>query len=114
MYYHANWTGEQHNVLLEESTYLVFSGTPHERIIDRTTTLSADTTVNFNDAKDGLYGMRLSHALQIPSNEDQEFTDNKGNVTIIKGGIDKVANGNYLTSEGKQGDECLEHKRTVV
>jgi hypothetical protein len=105
IYYHANWINQQHNILLEESTYLVFSGTAHERIIDRTTTLLADTTINFNDAKDGLYGIRLAHALQIPSHDDQEFKDNKGNVTVVKGSIDKVANGNYLTSEGKQGDE---------
>ena len=106
IYYHANWTNQQNDVLLEEATYLEFSGTEHLRIIDRTTVLKADTTVNFNDAKDGLYGIRIAHALQIPTNKDQEFKDNKGNVTIVKGGTDKVANGNYLTSEGKQGDDA--------
>ncbi len=106
IYYHANWTNQQNDVLLEEATYLEFSGTEHLRIIDRTTVLTADTTVNFNDAKDGLYGIRIAHALQIPTSKDQEFKDNKGNVTIVKGGTDKVANGNYLTSEGKQGDDA--------
>ncbi|MGH2646944.1 MAG: PmoA family protein, partial [Ginsengibacter sp.] len=106
IYYHANWTDQQNDVLLEEATYLEFSGTENLRIIDRTTVLTADTTVNFNDAKDGLYGIRIAHALQIPTDKDQEFKDNKGNVTIVKGGTDKVANGNYLTSEGKQGDDA--------
>ncbi|MDQ6904320.1 MAG: PmoA family protein [Bacteroidota bacterium] len=104
--YHANWTNQQKKVLLEENTRLEFSGTEHLRIIDRTTTLTADTLVNFTDAKDGLYGIRLAHALQIPSKKDEEFKDNKGNVTVVKGGTDAVANGNYLTSEGKTGDDA--------
>lgn len=104
--YHANWTDQQKNILLGETTRLEFSGTHHLRIIDRTTILKADTTVNFTDAKDGLYGMRLAHALQIPSNNDKEFKDDKGNVTIVKGVKDNIANGNYLTSEGKTGDDA--------
>jgi hypothetical protein len=104
--YHANWTNQQKNILLEETTNLEFSGTEHQRIIDRTTVLTADTTINLTDAKDGLYGIRLAHALQIPDNKDKEFKDDKGNVTIVKGVIDSIANGNYLTSEGKQGDDA--------
>ena len=104
--YHANWTSQQGHVLLEETTRLEFSGTGQQRIIDRFTTLKADTTVLFTDAKDGLYGIRLAHALQIPTNKDQEFKDDKGNVTVVKGGTDHVANGNYLTSENKRGDDA--------
>jgi hypothetical protein len=106
IYYHANWVNQQNDILLEESTTLDFSGTEHLRIIDRTTVLKANTIVNFKDAKDGLYGIRLAHALQIPSNKDQEFRDDKGNTTIIKGMKDTIANGNYITSEGKQGDDA--------
>jgi VCBS repeat-containing protein len=104
--YHANWTDQQKNVLLEETTRLEFSGTEGRRIIDRTTVLTADTVVNFNDAKDGMYGIRLAHALQIPENKDKEYKDDKGNVTIVKGTIDSIANGNYLTSEGKAGNDA--------
>ena len=104
--YHANWTSQQSHVVLEETTRLEFSGTGQQRIIDRVTVLKADTTVLFTDAKDGLYGIRLAHALQIPTNKDQEFKDDKGNVTVVKGGTDHVANGNYLTSENKTGDDA--------
>ena len=104
--YHANWANQQKDILLEETTLLEFSGTAHQRIIDRTTVLKADTTVLFADAKDGLYGMRLAHALQIPANKDQEFKDDKGNVTVVKGGTDNIANGSYITSEGIQGDDA--------
>ncbi len=104
--YDANWTNQQKKVLLEETTHLEFSGTTHQRIIDRVTILKADTSVIFTDAKDGMYAIRLAHALQIPDKKDQEFKDDKGNVTIVKGGADNVANGNYITSEGKQGDSA--------
>lgn len=104
--YHANWTNQQRKILLEETTRLEFSGTTNQRIIDRITILKADTTVLFADTKEGMYGMRLAHALQIPDKKDQEFKDDKGNVTIVKGSADKIANGNYITSEGKQGDDA--------
>src|ERR1035437_1150626 len=104
--YHANWTNQKNETLLEETTRFTFSQVGHKRVIDRTTTLKANTEVNFADAKDGLLGLRLAHELQIPTIKDQKFTDDKGNVTIVKGGTDNVANGNYITSEGKQGDDA--------
>lgn len=102
--YHANWTNQQKQVILEETTRFEFSGTGNQRVIDRVTTLKADMDAVFNDAKDGMLGLRLAHALQMPATEDQKFTDDKGNVTVVKAGTDHVANGNYLTSAGKTGD----------
>jgi hypothetical protein len=102
--YHANWTNQQKQVLLEETTRFEFSGDGNQRIIGRFTTLKADTDIAFNDAKDGMLGLRLAHELQIPTTEDQQFTDNKGNVTTVKGGTDHIANGNYITSAGKTGN----------
>ena len=102
--YHANWTNQQNETLLEETTTFEFSGTDRLRIIDRTTTLKAVTEVNFTDAKDGLLGFRLAHALEIPTAEDKKFTDDKGIVTVVKGTKGSTANGNYITSEGKEGD----------
>ena len=102
--YHANWTNQKNEVLLEETTTYEFTGKRNQRIIDRTTVLKANTQVVFTDAKDGLLGLRLAHALEIPATTDQKFTDDKGNVTIVKAGTDKLPNGNYITSEGKQGD----------
>ena len=104
--YHANWTNQANDVLLEETTQFEFSGTANQRVIDRTTTLKAITDVKFNDAKDGMLGLRLAHELQIPTKEDQKFTDDKGIVTVVKGGTDNLANGNYLTSAGKTGDDA--------
>ncbi len=102
--YHANWTNQAKEVLLEENTRIEFSGTGHQRIIDRITTLTAKTEVLFKDAKDGLLGFRAAHALEIPAKKDQKFTDDKGNVTVVKTNEDKIASGNYITSEGAAGD----------
>lgn len=102
--YHANWVNQQNNMLLEESTRFEFSGTDHQRIIDRLTVLKADIPVVFTDAKDGLMGIRLAHALQMPTDKDQYFTDDKGNETIVKAGMDNIAKGYYVSSEGKRGD----------
>jgi len=104
--YHANWTNQKNDILLSEKTTFTFSGTANKRIIDRVTTLTANTDVTFNDAKDGLLGLRLAHELQIPTKETQKFTDNKGNVTIVAGGSDNIPTGTYLTSEGKQGNDA--------
>lgn len=102
--YHANWVNQQQETLMEETSFFEFSGSEGRRIIDRVTDLKADTDILFSDAKDGLFGLRLTHELQIPEKKDQTFTDNKGNTTIVK--TDPVANGNYLTSEGKMGDSA--------
>lgn len=104
--YHANWVNNQKKAIVEETTQYEFSGHNNQRLIERVTTLKADTEVIFTDAKDGLLGLRLAHDLQIPTNEDQTFIDNKGNSTLVKGGSDKIANGNYLTSEGKTGNNA--------
>ena len=103
--YHAEWTDQKKEVLLEETTRFEFSGSAHQRIIDRLTVLKATTGVLFKDAKDGMLGLRVAHELQIPSTTDQKFTDDKGNITIVKKYTDSIANGNYLSSEGKQGDD---------
>lgn len=102
--YSAKWVNHQNKTLASESTVYFFSGTAHQRVIDRITTIKADTALLFTDAKDGLLAIRVAHALQIPTDKDQKFTDDKGNVTIVKGGTDKIPTGNYLSSEGKLGD----------
>ncbi len=104
--YHANWTNQNSDVLLEETTRYEFSGNDHQRIIDRFTVLKAKTEVKFTDAKDGLLGLRVAHALEIPAKVDKKFTDDKGIVTVVKSNADSIANGNYLTSEGKEGDSA--------
>ena len=110
--YHANWTNQANDVLLEETTQFEFSGDANLRIIDRLTTLKANTDILFTDAKDGMLGLRVAHELQIPSVTDQKFTDDKGNITVVKKSTDSIANGNYITSEGKEGDSVWSTRAT--
>jgi hypothetical protein len=100
--YNARWVDKQQNVLLKEVTTFEFSGHANKRIIDRTTTLTAVETVLFKDAKDGMLGLRVAHELQLPDTAVKKFTDDKGNVTEVKG--NGGATGNYITSEGKAGN----------
>jgi hypothetical protein len=102
--YSASWKDQQQHVLLKEITQFIFSAGQDERIIDRITTLSAEQDVLFADVKDGLLGLRVAHELELPTAQTKQFTDNKGNVTTVS--ANTAANGNYLTSEGKQGDSA--------
>jgi hypothetical protein len=104
--YHANWTNQANETLVEETTTFTFSQAGTKRIIDRETVLKAKVPAVFADVKDGMLGMRLAHELQIPTDKDEKFTDVHGNVTLIKGGTDKIPNGTYLTSEGKAGNDA--------
>lgn len=104
--YTARWTDQQNTTLLTESTTFRFTATAHERIIDRITTLTAQTDVHFPDAKDGMLGLRVTKELQIPSSTPGEFYDVNGNKTNVAAGNTADINGNYLTSAGKTGDSA--------
>lgn len=106
--YIARWTDQQQRTLLIEHTVYRFTATAHERIIDRTTTLTAvaDSGVRFPDAKDGMLGLRVTKELQIPSSTPGEFIDDKGNITKVAAGNTPDINGNYLTSAGRTGDSA--------
>jgi len=104
--YSANWTDQQHNILLKELTTFTFSATGAERIIDRMTTLIARQDVSMPDVKDGLLGLRVTKELQIPSNAQGQFIDDKGNITKVAAGNSPDINGNYLTGAGKTGDSA--------
>jgi hypothetical protein len=106
--YSARWTNQQGETLLNEETTYRFRATASERIIDRTTTLTAvaDSGVSFPDAKDGMLGLRVTKELQIPSSTPGEFYDVNGNKTKVAAGNTPDINGNYLTSAGKTGDSA--------
>ncbi|GAA4304845.1 PmoA family protein [Compostibacter hankyongensis] len=102
----AEWQQQDRTVLLNEQTTYVFSGDEHRRTIDRITTLTAVRPVTFADVKDGMLGIRVARELQLPEKKPQQFADNSGNVTTVAADKDDVASGDYLTSEGKTGDDA--------
>ena len=100
----STWHDQQKNSLMKETTTFQFSEENGHRIIDRFTTFIAEQKVEFADVKDGMLGLRVIPELQIPSKEDAKFTDQQNNTTTVSARV--ASTGNYLTSEGKQGDSA--------
>jgi len=101
----TDWTTYDKKILLREVTRFVFRGAPDFRSIDRITSLIAqEERVNFHDAKDGLLGLRVVRALEIPSDKPESYADASGRVTTMAKLDNTGVNGTYLTSDGKTGD----------
>jgi Family of unknown function (DUF6807) len=101
----ADWDTADQKTLLKEKTRFVFRGGTDVRSIDRITTLTAQREkVVFEDDKEGLLGMRVARALEMPSTKPEIFTDASGRPTAVPKMDNTGVNGTYLTSEGKTGD----------
>jgi hypothetical protein len=101
----ADWLTFDKKILLREHTRYVFRGGPNFRSVDRITTLQAqDEGVVFADAKDGMLGLRVVRALEMPSDKPELFTDAAGRTTPVAKLDNTGVNGVYLTSEGKKGE----------
>ncbi|MXV52272.1 hypothetical protein GS399_14940 [Pedobacter sp. HMF7647] len=104
--YSADWNNQDKKVLLREQTVFSFSGTEKMQVIDRTTTLTVQKdTVKFADVKDGFLAIRVTGELESPLEKPQEFTDIHGNKTTLSTTGQYKANGIYLSSEGKTGND---------
>ncbi|MBM3442480.1 MAG: hypothetical protein FJX89_07245 [Bacteroidetes bacterium] len=108
--YEAYWVGPDGRRYLHERTEFTFGEEGGAWYIDRTTMLKAEQPVLFQDNKEGMLGLRVCHELQIPAKETKKYTDANGIVTTVTAVTDMVANGNYLASNGKQGDEVWSSK----
>jgi|SRR5215469_10052169 len=101
----ADWLTYDKKVLLKEHTRYVFRGGPNFRSVDRITILQAQgEKVVFADAKDGMLGLRVVRALEMPSDKPEVFTDASGRATTVAKLDNTGVNGAYLTSEGKKGE----------
>jgi hypothetical protein len=101
----TDWITGKQQLVLKEHTRLIFQGGPNVRSIDRVTTLRAqDEKVDFHDDKEGLLGMRVTRALEAPSDKAEVFTDSSGRPTPVAKMGNTGVNGMYLTSEGKKGE----------
>lgn len=101
----ADWKDYQGKIVLRERTLFVFRGGPDSRSIDRVTTLTApDQKVSFADDKEGVLGMRVTRALEEPSDKPEVFADASGRPTTVAKMDNTGVNGVYRSSEGKVGD----------
>lgn len=101
----ARWINHEENILLRESTRYVFSVEGDNFVIDRITTLEAlNEDVHFNDVKDGFFAIRVARELQHPSDQPEIYLDSKGNSTTVPVVNNEGMSGEYLSSEGKEGN----------
>jgi len=96
------WMNSKGDVLLNERTHFVFRATPGVRIIDRFTTLTAgDEDVSFADHKEGVLGLRMTRALEMPAAEPVDVVGPDG--SVVSSSDNTGINGAYLNSEGVEG-----------
>ena len=101
----ADWITGKQRPILKEHTRFIFRGAANFRSIDRITTLHAlDEKVVFRDDKEGVLGIRVTRALEAPSDKPEVFTDATGRPTTVAKLDNAGVNGVYLTSEGKKGE----------
>lgn len=101
----ASWKDIDGKKLLKEVTEHTFMVQGKTRIIDRTSLLKAENgKVNITDNKEGMFAIRVTRELELPSKGKVQLVDSHGVVTEVEASDDKVANGNYLSSEGITGE----------
>jgi hypothetical protein len=102
----ASWKDHKGNTLLAETSEYTFSVEGKTRIIDRTTILKAvNGIVKITDNKEGMFAIRVTRELELPSSGKVKLTDSHGNVTEVDASDDNVATGDYLSSEGITGSD---------
>jgi hypothetical protein len=100
----AEWQFPGGALALSEQTRFLFQGGDTERIIDRITTLTApDARIRLSDNKEGLLGLRVARALELPAGEAAVLVGADGKPGAKPVTDDTGVTGRYLSSEGKEG-----------
>ncbi len=101
----AKWISDEKEALLREQTQFYFSEKAATRQIDRITTLTALTDVDFTDNKEGMLAVRVIRALELPSKKAAIYLDENGRANPKKIVNNDGVIGDYLSSEGKTGQK---------
>jgi hypothetical protein len=101
----SSWQNTAGEPLLDEATVFKFSQEGNTRIVDRFTTLTALQDVSFKDNKEGVFGVRVTRAMELPAKKPAIFVDAQGIPTEVKVLDNTGVNGNYLSSEGLEGND---------
>ena len=101
-----DWNSPDGETQIEEQTTFIFRANGNERSIDRFTTLKAmDKKVKLNDTKEGMLAIRVTRALEHPTDKPQIFTDANGIPTKVATQNNEGVNGWYYNSEGDEGED---------
>jgi hypothetical protein len=110
----ARWERPDGRVILDENTKYYFMGEDNARIVDRLTTLTArDLSVLFKDTKEGMMGIRVIRALELPEKRKIKVFDEDLKPIEIDAN-DGRSNGDYLNSEGVVGGGVWGQRATWV
>jgi len=102
----ADWLKPDGSPLIAERTEFQFSATDTDRIIDRTTVLTAvGEDVLFKDDKEGMIAIRVARGLEQPASQPEIFTDSEGRPTAVPALNNDGVTGRYFSSEGPEGDD---------
>ncbi len=102
----AGWVSPEGDVLLEEETRYEFRSEGSVRTIDRITTLTAlDEPVDMNDNKEGMFAIRVTRALELPSDSPARLVGPDGKPMEERVVSTEGVTGDYLNSEGVTGTD---------
>ncbi len=100
-----SWVDTAGAEILQEKTEYRFTAAKNIRIIDRFTTLTATgKNVEFPDTKEGMFAIRVARQLELPVNGNVELYNADGTVTKSKDTLNTGITGNYISSEGIEGE----------
>ena len=100
------WKDNSGKTLIDERTQFKFIATERVRIVDRKTTLTAKSDkVTFTDNKEGMFAIRVTRELELPNDKALKVSDAHGNVISVDSPDNSNVTGNYLSSEGIEGEE---------
>ncbi len=100
-----SWVDKAGTEILKEKTEYRFNAAKNIRIIDRLTTLTATSQkVEMPDTKEGMFAIRLARQLELPSSGTVEMYNADGTLTKIKDTVNIGITGNYISSEGIEGE----------
>lgn len=101
-----SWLDSTGTALLEEHSEYVFSARESIRVIDRKTQLQAgETEITLPDTKEGMFAIRVARQLELPSDGTVELVNAAGTISKFKDTLNIGITGNYISSEGKSGDD---------
>lgn len=102
----AMWKNYLDEVIIKENTTFVFSYSDNTRIIDRVTTLTAETgDVLFTDSKEGMIAIRVARELEMPEDGSPMVVGQDGEPVEAGADYHSGSTGNYLNSEGLTGND---------
>lgn len=100
----VDWLRPDGLPILREDTRFVFRAGSNLRSVDRITTLTAvHERVLFKDSKEGMIAIRVTRALEHPTDTPITVTDVSGKATAVPVLDNEGVTGKYLSSEGITG-----------